>query len=241
MQVRALRKRRAGTAGVVLQEPRRRRRPAAAAHDPGYLRRVVTGGLSAAEQRLIGLPCRTRWSSARGARWARRWLPARRPPVTASLSTWRAARTCPARGGQGYCVFNDVAIAALALCDAEPRRESRSSISTCTRRRHRASLRHRPDIRAVAARRAQLPGAQGRRPPRRRPAGRHRRRRVPCRARRGAGDDAGAIRADLHRLPRRRRSARGRPTRTAAPELRRPARADERVFALRCACACRLP
>jgi len=107
---------------VVLQEA-----PAAAdahlllAHDPGYLRRVVTGGLSAAEQRLIGFP------------WSVEMVERSRRSVGATLAACAAAagdgvavnlaggtHHAQRERGQGYCVFNDVAIAALAQCDAEP-------------------------------------------------------------------------------------------------------------------------
>ena len=89
------------------------------AHDPGYLRRVVAGGLSAAEQRLIGFP------------WSVEMVERSRRSVGATLAACAAAagdgvavnlaggtHHAQRERGQGYCVFNVVAIAALALCDA---------------------------------------------------------------------------------------------------------------------------
>jgi len=91
------------------------------AHDPDYVRRVVAGALSAAEQRAIGFP------------WSPEMVERSRRSVGATLAACMAAAeegvavnlaggTHHAhRGrGQGYCVFNDVAVAALALCAAEP-------------------------------------------------------------------------------------------------------------------------
>ena len=67
-------------------------------------------------------------------------------------------------GGAGFCVFNDVAIAAQALLD-----EGRVARSADRRLRRPPGRRHRPHLRRprrgahpVAARRAQLPRAQGR-------------------------------------------------------------------------------
>ena len=107
---------------VVLQEA-----PAAVdaqlllAHDADYVRRVGAGALTAAEQRAIGFP------------WSPEMVERSRRSVGATLAACMAAAgdgvavnlaggTHHAqRGrGQGYCVFNDVAIAALAICAAEP-------------------------------------------------------------------------------------------------------------------------
>jgi len=91
------------------------------AHDPDYVRRVVAGGLSAAEQRAIGFP------------WSSEMVERSRRSVGATLAACMAARgegvavnlaggTHHAQRdrGQGYCVFNDVAVAALAICDGQP-------------------------------------------------------------------------------------------------------------------------
>lgn len=86
------------------------------AHDPGYVSRVFSRGLEAEEVRRIGLPMsealvrRVRLSSA-GTLLAARL----------ALETGRALNTAGGshhakRGlGAGYCVFNDVAVAAMTL------------------------------------------------------------------------------------------------------------------------------
>ncbi len=89
------------------------------AHDEAYVRRVTNGDLTAAEQRVIGFP------------WSAQMVERSRRSVGATLAACAAARregvavnlaggTHHAhRGhGQGYCVFNDAAVAALALCRA---------------------------------------------------------------------------------------------------------------------------
>lgn len=86
------------------------------AHDPDYIERVIEGGLSAAEQRQIGLP----WSAELAERV--------RYSVGATIGASRAALrdgigvslgggTHHARRaeGQGYCLFNDTAVAARVL------------------------------------------------------------------------------------------------------------------------------
>jgi len=106
---------------VVLHEP-----PAATedelllAHDAGYVRRVLSGGLSPAEQRAIGLP------------WSMPMVERSRRSVGATIAACAAAQADAvavslAGGthhahrdrGQGYCVFNDAAIAATLLCHAD--------------------------------------------------------------------------------------------------------------------------
>jgi len=88
----------------------------ALAHDLRYVQAIAGNGLSAAEQRAIGFP----WSEAMVER-ARR-------SVGATLAAARTARVegiaanlaggthhASAGRGSGYCVFNDVAVAARAL------------------------------------------------------------------------------------------------------------------------------
>lgn len=90
------------------------------AHDAGYVRRVLGGGLSAQEQRAIGFP------------WSIEMVERSRRSVGATLAACRAAAAegvavnlaggthhAQRDRGQGYCVFNDVAIAALALRAAQ--------------------------------------------------------------------------------------------------------------------------
>jgi acetoin utilization deacetylase AcuC-like enzyme len=88
----------------------------ALAHEPGYIGRVSRGELSAHEQRVIGFP----WSNEMNERSRR--------SVGATVAACRAARGegvavnlaggthhAHAGGGQGYCVFNDAAVAARVL------------------------------------------------------------------------------------------------------------------------------
>jgi len=88
----------------------------ALAHEPDYIDRVVNGQLSAREQRTIGFP----WSTQMVER-SRRSVGATIGACLAALSegvavnlaggTHHATRS----GGQGYCVFNDAAIATRFL------------------------------------------------------------------------------------------------------------------------------
>jgi len=91
------------------------------AHDEDYVRRVTAGQLTAAEQRGIGFP------------WSEEMVERSRRSVGATLAACEAAATegvavnlaggthHAQRGrGQGYCVFNDVAIAATALRRGQP-------------------------------------------------------------------------------------------------------------------------
>lgn len=86
------------------------------AHDTDYFERVLDGRLDAAEQRRIGFP------------WSAPMVERSRRSAGATLAACRAARSdgCAAnlaggthhahRGfGSGFCVFNDAAIAALAM------------------------------------------------------------------------------------------------------------------------------
>jgi acetoin utilization deacetylase AcuC-like enzyme len=90
------------------------------AHDAGYVQRVLGGGLSAQEQRAIGFP----WSIEmveRSRRSVGATLAACREAAAEGVAVNLAGGTHHAQRdrGQGYCVFNDVAIAALALCAAQ--------------------------------------------------------------------------------------------------------------------------
>ena len=86
------------------------------AHTAEYLRRVVQGQLDAAEERRIGFP----WSPAmveRSRRSAGATLAACRTAIEAGCSVNLAGGTHHAHAdfGSGFCVFNDAAVAALAL------------------------------------------------------------------------------------------------------------------------------
>ena len=88
----------------------------ALAHDPAYVARVAGGGLSAQEQRAIGFPWspelveRSRRSVGATIGAARAAL---RDGVGASLSG--GTHHAFADRGEGFCVFNDVAVAARLL------------------------------------------------------------------------------------------------------------------------------
>ena len=91
-------------------------RQVAAAHDLGYVERVATTTLSRAEERLIGLPgsaavARRAFLSAAGTLLAARLALAHGIACNMAGGSHHAG---PA-GGAGFCVFNDVAVAALAL------------------------------------------------------------------------------------------------------------------------------
>ncbi|MDQ3027958.1 MAG: histone deacetylase [Pseudomonadota bacterium] len=85
-------------------------------HCPEYLRRVVTGALDATEQRAIGFP----WSERmveRSRQSSGATLAAAREALTRGWSANLAGGTHHAfrDRGEGFCVFNDAAIAARAL------------------------------------------------------------------------------------------------------------------------------
>ena len=97
----------------------------ALAHTPAYLGAVIGGTLSAAQQREIGFP----WSEAMVAR-ARRSVGATIASARSALATGVAANLAggthhaTADKGAGFCVFNDVAVAAR-LMQAETHRTRR--------------------------------------------------------------------------------------------------------------------
>jgi acetoin utilization deacetylase AcuC-like enzyme len=85
-------------------------------HCPAYLDRVATGTLSAAEQKAIGFP----WSERmveRSRRSSGATLAAAREALTRGWAANLAGGTHHAfrDRGEGFCVFNDAAIAARAL------------------------------------------------------------------------------------------------------------------------------
>ena len=117
----ALLRKRITEAGIV--EPEDIRVPGAATdedilrvHDPAYVHRFVTGDMSSAEMRKIGFP----WSQALVER-TKRSCGATIQACFAALDEGIAANLAggthhafPDRG-EGYCIFNDVAIAARAV------------------------------------------------------------------------------------------------------------------------------
>lgn len=117
----ALLRKRITEAGIV--EPEGIRVPDAATeedmlrvHDPAYVHRFVTGDMSSAEMRKIGFP----WSQALVER-TKRSCGATIQACFAALDEGIAANLAggthhafPDRG-EGYCIFNDVAIAARAV------------------------------------------------------------------------------------------------------------------------------
>lgn len=98
------------------------------AHDREYIGRVARGELSAAEQRAIGFP----WSAAlveRSRRSVGATVAAARAALTEGVAVNLAGGTHHAQRdrGQGYCVFNDAAVAARAM-QAEAGRALRVAI-----------------------------------------------------------------------------------------------------------------
>lgn len=86
------------------------------AHDPNYVRRVIDGSLSAREIRRIGFP----WSPElveRSRRSAGGTVAASRAALADGASVNLAGGThhAAAASGEGFCVFNDSAIAARAV------------------------------------------------------------------------------------------------------------------------------
>ena len=94
-------------------------------HGPGYIGDVLDGRLSAAQQREIGFP----WSPAMAER-ARRSVGATIAAARAALAEGVAGNLAGgthhayAEKGSGYCVFNDIAVAAR-LMQAEWHRQQR--------------------------------------------------------------------------------------------------------------------
>lgn len=85
-------------------------------HDPGYVERVLGGKLSAIEERRIGFP----WSPAlveRSLRAVGGTLAAARHALDAGIAMNLAGGTHHAFAdhGEGFCVFNDVAVATRVL------------------------------------------------------------------------------------------------------------------------------
>jgi len=114
---RLLRERLEGLPGLEMQQaPVASDGELALAHTPAYVSAVSDGTLSAAQQREIGFP----WSEAMVAR-ARRsvgaTIAAARTALSSGIATNLAGGThhASADKGAGYCVFNDVAVAARLM------------------------------------------------------------------------------------------------------------------------------
>ncbi|MEX0957851.1 MAG: histone deacetylase [Burkholderiales bacterium] len=86
------------------------------AHDPGYLKRVVEGSLAPSELRRIGFPWTVQMVE-RSRRSSGATLSAARAALEDGIAVNLAGGTHHAfrDHGAGYCVFNDAAIAALAM------------------------------------------------------------------------------------------------------------------------------
>jgi Histone deacetylase domain len=199
-------------------------------HTPPYVAAVADGLLSAAQQREIGFP----WS-ARLAERARRsvggTIAAARAALAEGLGANLAGGTHHAYAdrGSGYCVFNDVAVAArLMQAEAHRRQRTLLRVLVIDLDVHQGNGTAAIFLDDPTARREELPGAQGKQRSRRRTARRLRRCRLPV----GAGCSAGRNLAPPWRagaatrlLPGRRRPARGRPPGPTEAQLRRLGRA----------------
>jgi acetoin utilization deacetylase AcuC-like enzyme len=115
-----------------LPEVRLREAPAATegelalAHEPGYVSAVMDGHLSAEQQREIGFPWSPRMAE-RAVRSVGASIAAARAALAEGVAANLAGGThhASAAKGSGYCVFNDVAVAAR-LMQAEWHRRHRS-------------------------------------------------------------------------------------------------------------------
>jgi acetoin utilization deacetylase AcuC-like enzyme len=111
---RALRERLASLPGLALHPAPAATWPqVAAVHDGGYIERVRSGGLTAAEQREIGFP----WNPGmpvRAVHSVGATLAATQSALAEGVAINLGGGTHHAKadGGGGYCVFNDVAVAA---------------------------------------------------------------------------------------------------------------------------------
>ena len=131
--------------------------------------------------------------------------------------------------GEGYCVFNDSAIAARAV-QAAGLAERVVVIDTDVHQGNgtaRDTARGPVGVHVLDPRREELPLPQRGERPRRAPPRRHGRHRVPGSARKGSGDGARGRGCRPRHLPCRRRPVRGRPPRPALGHEDRPGRARQ--------------
>ena len=108
----------------------------ALAHEPGWITAVAEGTTSAGAAARDRLPVvASAWSSARGARWAPRWpRRARRCSGGEGVAANLAGGThhAYAHKGSGYCVFNDVAVAARLMQAEWHRRQPAARCCACS-------------------------------------------------------------------------------------------------------------
>lgn len=102
--------------GILVQSPAATDEEILRAHDAQYFRRVMTGTLSRDEQRRIGFP----WSpemAERSRRSSGATVAACRAALEDGIGVNLAGGTHHAHRdrGEGFCVFNDAAVAALAM------------------------------------------------------------------------------------------------------------------------------
>jgi acetoin utilization deacetylase AcuC-like enzyme len=124
---RLLRERLESVSGLVMHEaPAATDGELALAHQPAYVSAVVEGSLSAAAQREIGFPWST-WMVERSRRSVGATISAARAALQEGVAANLAGGThhASAEKGGGYCVFNDIAVAAR-LMQAEWHRTRRS-------------------------------------------------------------------------------------------------------------------
>lgn len=102
---------------VFIEPPSATREELSGAHDPEYVERVFSGRLSSAELKRIGFPwspemversCRSSGATLAAARAA---IDGERVAVNLAGGTHHAMRSA----GEGYCVFNDAAVAIRTL------------------------------------------------------------------------------------------------------------------------------
>ena len=114
---RLLRERLEGLDGLVLKEaPAASDGELALAHQPAYVSAVLEGTLSPAEQREIGFPW-SAWMVERSRRSVGATIAAARAALQEGVAANLAGGThhASADKGGGYCVFNDIAVAARLM------------------------------------------------------------------------------------------------------------------------------